>query len=117
MVINLRCSSAPPACTTGVQIIFYFLFGNNMIAMSFLLSSFFSASRTSTVVAFLYVFATGLIGELLLKVGQGYNWGLEPLMSHPAACSLSYLGVCASLPLAVHRSQSLVAWLQTLAPP
>ncbi|GIL71728.1 hypothetical protein Vretimale_837 [Volvox reticuliferus] len=52
----------------GVQIIFYFLFGNNMIALAFMLSSFFSSSRTSTVVAFLYVFATGLIGELLLRI-------------------------------------------------
>ncbi|KXZ51666.1 hypothetical protein GPECTOR_11g119 [Gonium pectorale] len=52
----------------GVQIIFYFLFGNCMIAFAFMLSSLFSSSRTSTVVAFIYVFATGLIGELLLKV-------------------------------------------------
>ncbi|GIL45991.1 hypothetical protein Vafri_3095 [Volvox africanus] len=52
----------------GVQIIFYFLFGNNMIAFAFMLSSFFSSSRTSTVVAFLYVFGTGLIGELLLRI-------------------------------------------------
>ncbi|KAG2425810.1 hypothetical protein HXX76_013435 [Chlamydomonas incerta] len=52
----------------GIQIIFYFLFGNNMIAFSFVLSSLFGSSRTSTVVAFIYVFATGLIGELLLKV-------------------------------------------------
>ncbi|EFJ52407.1 hypothetical protein VOLCADRAFT_79211 [Volvox carteri f. nagariensis] len=51
----------------GVQIIFYFLFGNNMIAMAFMLSSLFSSYRTSTVVAFLYVFATGLLGELLFK--------------------------------------------------
>lgn len=39
-----------------------------MIAFSFVLSSLFGSSRTSTVVAFIYVFATGLIGELLLKV-------------------------------------------------
>ncbi|GFR42637.1 hypothetical protein Agub_g3573 [Astrephomene gubernaculifera] len=52
----------------GIQIIFYFLFGNCMIAFAFLLSSLFTSSRTATVVAFIYVFATGLIGELLLKV-------------------------------------------------
>ncbi len=49
--------------------IFYFLFGNCMIAFCFLLSSFFASSRTATAVAFIYVFATGLIGELMLKVG------------------------------------------------
>ncbi|KAG2490617.1 hypothetical protein HYH03_011009 [Edaphochlamys debaryana] len=52
----------------GIQIVFYLIFGNNMIAFAFMLSSLFSSSRTSTVVAFIYVFATGLIGELLLKV-------------------------------------------------
>ena len=62
------CLWLPSARTTGIQIIFYFLFGNNMIAFSFVLSSLFGSSRTSTVVAFIYVFATGLIGELLLKV-------------------------------------------------
>jgi hypothetical protein len=39
-----------------------------LAALSFMLSSLFQSSKTSTVVAFLYVFATGLIGELLLKV-------------------------------------------------
>eukprot|EP00197_Chlamydomonas_leiostraca_P015638 CAMPEP_0202869032 /NCGR_PEP_ID=MMETSP1391-20130828/11649_1 /ASSEMBLY_ACC=CAM_ASM_000867 /TAXON_ID=1034604 /ORGANISM="Chlamydomonas leiostraca, Strain SAG 11-49" /LENGTH=840 /DNA_ID=CAMNT_0049549279 /DNA_START=91 /DNA_END=2610 /DNA_ORIENTATION=+ len=51
----------------GIQIIFYLLFGNCMIAFSFLLSSLFSTTRTAVVVAFLYVFATGLLGELLLQ--------------------------------------------------
>ncbi|GLC69187.1 hypothetical protein PLESTF_000800000 [Pleodorina starrii] len=60
----------------GLQIVFYLLFGNNMIALAFMLSSLFSSSRTATVVAFLYVFATGLIGELLLRIfmQNGNDW-------------------------------------------
>ena len=36
-------------------------------AFMFVLSSLFQSSRTATVVAFLYIFASGLIGELLLR--------------------------------------------------
>ncbi len=61
----------PRSALAGIQIIFYLLFGNNMIAMSFMLSSVFSSSRTSTVVSFIYVFATGLLGELLFRVSVG----------------------------------------------
>ena len=39
-----------------------------MIAFGFLLSSVFSSSATANVTAFLYVFASGLIGNLLLEV-------------------------------------------------
>lgn len=60
----------------GIQIIFYFLFGNCMIAFAFMLSSLFTSARTAVVVAFLYVFASGLIGELLLSdfMGDGRSW-------------------------------------------
>ncbi|GIL46004.1 hypothetical protein Vafri_3096 [Volvox africanus] len=51
----------------SLQAVLFFIFGNNMLAFIFMLSSFFSSSRTATVVSFLYVFATGLIGELLLR--------------------------------------------------
>ncbi|KAG2437860.1 hypothetical protein HXX76_005478 [Chlamydomonas incerta] len=51
----------------SVQAVLYFIFGNNMIAFMFVLSSLFHSSRTATVVAFLYIFASGLIGELLLR--------------------------------------------------
>lgn len=50
----------------GIQIILYLLFGINMIALAFLLSCLFSSSRTAIVATFIYVFATGLIGNLLL---------------------------------------------------
>lgn len=58
----------PPHAFTGIQLIFYFLFGNVMIAFAFMLSSLFGSSRTAVTFAYLYVFASGLIGELLLKV-------------------------------------------------
>ncbi|GFR42619.1 hypothetical protein Agub_g3550 [Astrephomene gubernaculifera] len=51
----------------SLQAVTYFIFGNNMIAFMFLLSSLFTSSRTATIAAFLYVFATGLIGELMLR--------------------------------------------------
>jgi hypothetical protein len=49
------------------QIILYGLFGHNMIAFAFLLSCFFSSSKTATIFAYLVVFGTGLIGSLLLS--------------------------------------------------
>jgi phosphoglycerol transferase MdoB-like AlkP superfamily enzyme len=68
----------PPA---GIQFIFYALFGHNMIAFSFLLSCFFTSSKTATVFAYLVVFGTGLIGSLLLSqlinAGQWYTVLLE----------------------------------------
>jgi hypothetical protein len=66
-----RLGSCPP-CTPApapwpAQIAFYFVFGNNMIAFAFLLSCLFSSNRTAVVFAFLWVFGTGLIGDLLLS--------------------------------------------------
>jgi hypothetical protein len=49
-----------------VQFLLYLFWGNNMIAFSFLLSCFFSSSKTATVFAYLLVFGTGLLGSLLL---------------------------------------------------
>jgi ABC-type transport system involved in multi-copper enzyme maturation permease subunit len=51
----------------GIQIIFYFLNGQCMIAFAFMLSSLFRSSLTAVVFAYLYVFASGLIGSLLLQ--------------------------------------------------
>lgn len=66
---------------TGIQFIFYFLFGHNMIAFAFLLSCFFTSSKTATVFAYLVVFGTGLIGSLLLSqlinAGQWYTTLLQ----------------------------------------
>lgn len=58
------------------QFVFYLLWISCLVATTFLLSACFASSRTSTVTAFLYVFATGLIGYLLLTnlVAAGYWW-------------------------------------------
>lgn len=66
----------PQLLPAGIQIIFYFLHGNCMIAFTFVLSSLFTNSRTAVVFAFLYVFASGLIGELLLRpfMGDDKSW-------------------------------------------
>ncbi|KIZ07740.1 hypothetical protein MNEG_0209 [Monoraphidium neglectum] len=59
----------------GVQIVMYIIFGHNMIAFAFLLSCFFSSSKTATVFAYLVVFGTGLIGSLLLsRLMSGDFW-------------------------------------------
>eukprot|EP00878_Enallax_costatus_P037262 GHUV01042075.1.p1 GENE.GHUV01042075.1~~GHUV01042075.1.p1 ORF type:complete len:295 (+),score=74.43 GHUV01042075.1:385-1269(+) len=58
----------------GIQFVLFFLFGNNMIAMAFLLSCFFTNSRTATLFAYMLVFSTGILGSLLLS--QLINAGL-----------------------------------------
>lgn len=50
----------------SIQIVFYFLFGNLQIAFAFMLSSLFRSSMTAMVFSFLWVFGTGLLGQLLL---------------------------------------------------
>mmetsp|Transcript_40231 Transcript_40231/g.119957 ORF Transcript_40231/g.119957 Transcript_40231/m.119957 type:complete len:1026 (-) Transcript_40231:846-3923(-) len=57
----------------GIQIIFYLLHGQCMIASAFLVSSFFTSSLTAVVFAYLYVFASGLIGSLLLQTFMNQN--------------------------------------------
>lgn len=58
------------------QFVFYFLWVSCLVAFTFLLSTMFKSARTATVVSFLYVFGTGLIGLILLArfVAAGYWW-------------------------------------------
>lgn len=44
-----------------------FIWGNALIAMSLLISCFFTSTRTATVFCYLYIFATGLVGYLMLR--------------------------------------------------
>jgi hypothetical protein len=81
-------------CAAGIQIIFYFLFGNCMIAMAFMLSSLFTSSRTAVTVAFLYVFASGLIGELLLNVSSWHALKCAVMHNTAATFGQSHVSVC-----------------------
>ncbi|CAE6075406.1 unnamed protein product [Arabidopsis arenosa] len=49
------------------QFSFYFLFINLQISIAFLVSSAFSKVETTSVVAYLYVFGSGLLGEFLFR--------------------------------------------------
>ena len=51
----------------GLQIIFFFVWGNCLIAFAFLASIFFTNAKTANVVAFLWVFGTGLLNNLLME--------------------------------------------------
>lgn len=63
----LPAASRAPRPRRPPKILVYFMFGNNMIAFAFLMSCFFTSSKTATVFAYLVVFGTGLIGSLLLS--------------------------------------------------
>mmetsp|Transcript_26100 Transcript_26100/g.83310 ORF Transcript_26100/g.83310 Transcript_26100/m.83310 type:complete len:926 (-) Transcript_26100:225-3002(-) len=52
----------------GLQLVFFLLYGNVQIAMCFLLSSFFNSPKTATVVAFLWVFGSGLLCDFVLEI-------------------------------------------------
>lgn len=47
-----RAAAPPPPVRAGVQVIFYVLFGQAQMAFTFLLSAFFSSSRTAVVAAY-----------------------------------------------------------------
>ncbi|CAA7031234.1 unnamed protein product [Microthlaspi erraticum] len=51
----------------SLQFTFYFLYVNLQIALCFLVSSVFAKVKTSTVVAYIYVFGSGLLGLFLLQ--------------------------------------------------
>ncbi|GAB4824041.1 hypothetical protein N2152v2_011087 [Parachlorella kessleri] len=60
----------------SVQLVFYFLWNQCVVAFAFLLSTLFRSSRTAVVVTYMNVFGTGLVGLLLLEqfVSQGHWW-------------------------------------------
>lgn len=85
------------ACA-GIQIGLLFVWGNAMIALSLLLSCFFTSTRTATVFCYMFVFATGLIGYLLMRALldlQGYVFWIEALQVLP--------------PLALYRCAALAS--------
>ncbi|KAF3320351.1 ABC transporter A family member 7-like protein [Carex littledalei] len=51
----------------SIQVVFYFIYINLQIALAFLVATFFSTVKTATVIGYIYVFGTGLLGQFLLK--------------------------------------------------
>ncbi|GBG75008.1 hypothetical protein CBR_g19522 [Chara braunii] len=51
----------------SVQVVFFFLVANNIIALSFLITPLFSSVKTAMVVSYLYVFGMGLLGEFVIR--------------------------------------------------
>ncbi|CAE6075408.1 unnamed protein product [Arabidopsis arenosa] len=51
----------------SIQFIFYFLYINLQISIAFLVSSAFSKAVTASVVAYMYVFGSGLLGAFLFQ--------------------------------------------------
>ena len=91
----------------GILIIFFFLQGQCMIAFAFLLSSLFSSALVAVVFAYLYVFASGLIGNLLFQtfINQGASW-MFYVEWIPAFSTYRGLSECGSYAfLGVYRNQ------------
>ncbi|KAL1203813.1 ABC transporter A family member 10 [Cardamine amara subsp. amara] len=51
----------------SIQFVFYFIFINLQISLAFLASSIFSKVKTATVIAYIFVFGTGLLGSFLFE--------------------------------------------------
>ncbi|XP_062196149.1 ABC transporter A family member 8-like [Phragmites australis] len=51
----------------SIQFLFYFICINLQIVLAFLLASFFSSVNTASVIGYIYVFGSSLLGEALLK--------------------------------------------------
>jgi len=102
----------------AVQAVFYLVFGNTMIALAFLLSCFFSSSKTATVFAYLIVFGSGLVGYLLLTrlVTSGARWAflLELLPPFALYRGLFELGEYAFL--GVYRGGAGMTWASLSEP-
>ncbi|KAG5522833.1 hypothetical protein RHGRI_034846 [Rhododendron griersonianum] len=51
----------------SIQFVFYFIYINLQIALAFLVASFFSNVKTATVIGYVLVFGTGLLGGFLFQ--------------------------------------------------
>ncbi|XP_047048205.1 ABC transporter A family member 7-like [Lolium rigidum] len=52
----------------GIQFLFFFIYINLQIVFAILLASFFSSVNTASVISYIYVFGSSLLGEALLKL-------------------------------------------------
>ncbi|XP_024318399.1 ABC transporter A family member 7 isoform X1 [Brachypodium distachyon] len=51
-----------------IQFAFFFIYINLQIVLAFLLASFFSSVKTASVISYIYVFGSSLLGEALLQL-------------------------------------------------
>ncbi|GLU12342.1 hypothetical protein SLE2022_290270 [Rubroshorea leprosula] len=51
----------------SIQFVFYFLYINLQISLAFLLAAMFSNTKTASVISYIFVFATGLLGGFLFQ--------------------------------------------------
>ncbi|XP_010931477.1 ABC transporter A family member 7 isoform X1 [Elaeis guineensis] len=51
----------------SIQFVFYAIYVNLQIVTAFLMAAFFSSVKTATVIGHIYVFASGLLGQFLLR--------------------------------------------------
>ncbi|KAJ3683353.1 hypothetical protein LUZ60_013580 [Juncus effusus] len=51
----------------SIQAVFYFLYINLQISFAFLVASFFTTVKIATVIGYIYVFGSGLLGSFLLR--------------------------------------------------
>ncbi|TVU06174.1 hypothetical protein EJB05_49373, partial [Eragrostis curvula] len=51
----------------SIQFVFYFIYINLQIALAFFVASFFSSVKIATVVGYIYVFGSGLLGAFLFR--------------------------------------------------
>lgn len=51
----------------GAQILFYALFGNMQVAFAFLLSCFFSGTRSANITCWIWILGSALFGQFLLE--------------------------------------------------
>lgn len=63
-VIGLKFFTLNDYC---IQFVFYFIYINLQISLAFLVAAFFSNVKTATVVGYICVFATGLLGGFLFQ--------------------------------------------------
>lgn len=89
----------------GLQFIFLLFHGLCMIGFAFMLSSLFTSALTAVVFAYLYVFASGLIGSLLLQVRSFSCWQ-ELQQRFP----VHEFNTAAVLPVGVYQTPWLGKW-------
>lgn len=70
----------------GVQLVFYFLWGNQLASFSFYFSSWMKEARPAVLLAVIYVIITGFVANLVIVqyVEQGPAWVSDSMMLVPA---------------------------------